>query len=168
MKKILILLLFPVSLLFISCEGDQGPPGFDGEDGIDILGAVFEANVDLNVGNGFSAVIDFPNSIEVFETDIVVAYILTDTEDGLDVWEPLPQTLFFDDGIVHYTYDYTLGGVAFHLDGTVILENLSTDFTQNVIFRVAVIPADDAQNIDLNSYENVINSLQNSDLVRLN
>ena len=165
MKILHVFLLSTITLLFISCQGEDGR---DGLDGVNILGSVFEAEVDFNSGNDFEVLIDFPNQIEVFDTDVVVAYILVDVVNGIDVWEPLPQTLFFEDGILLYGFNYTSGDINFFLDGTVDLQNLLPELTQDIIFRVAILPADDAQALDLSNFESVVNSLRQKDIIRLN
>jgi len=177
MKKLIImkkLLLFSfISLLLLSCDGTVGPPGppgrdgTDGVDGISILGQIFEAQVDLDAANNFEALVDIPSEIEVFDTDIVVAYILIGSDNGVDIWEPLPQTLFFEDGILLYGFNYTFQDVLFFLDGTVSFDDLLPELTQDIVFRVAVLPADAAKGIDLSKIENVLSSLQNKNIIKL-
>jgi hypothetical protein len=173
MKK-LFALLFAASLLFVSCVSEPGPPGPPGptgprgEDGINILGQVFEADVDFTAADNFQELIPFPDNIEVFDTDVVVAYILIDVVDGLDVWEPLPQTLFLGDEILLYGFNHTVVDILFFLDGTVDLNNLPPDFTDNIIFRVAILPADMAENVNINSLESVMSALQNKEIMQLN
>jgi hypothetical protein len=170
MKK-LFALLFITSLLFVSCvsePGPPGPPGPAGENGINILGQVFEAEVDFLAINGFEELVPFPDNIEVFDTDVVVAYVLTDVVDGLDVWEPLPQTLFLGNEILLYGFNYTVGDILFFLDGTVNFNNLPSDLTDNIIFRVAIIPADMAEGVNLNSLESVMSAMQNKEIMQLN
>jgi len=103
---------------------------------------------------------DIPTSIEVFDTDIVIAYILSGVDDGIDIWEPLPQTLFFDNGILLYGYDYTLNDVHFFLDGTIDLTTLEALYTDNIIFRVAVIPADFAATINTSNINEVMKAMK--------
>lgn len=163
MKK-LFTLLFVSSLLFISCEGEQGPPGplgQAGEDGVNILGQVFEAEVDFIEENQFTELVLFPDDIEVFDTDVVLAYALTGVVDGLDVWEPLPRTLFFGDQILLYGFNHTLGDILFFLDGTINFSTLPDDLTQNIVFRIAILPADIAESVDINSLESVMRAVQN-------
>lgn len=170
MKK-LITLLFVSSLFLVSCISEPGPPGPRGpagEDGINILGQVFEADVDFDAANNYEALVAFPGEIEVYDTDVVMAYILTDVVDGLDVWEPLPQTLFLANEILLYGYNYTVGDILFFLDGTVNLDNLPPQFTDNIIFRVAILPADMAENIDINNFESVMEALQYREIMQLN
>lgn len=146
-----------------SCEGPSGPPGPIGPPGPagadGLIGAVFEAQLDFTKGNEYQAVVDFPGSIDVFDSDVVVAYVLTAVDNGTDIWEPLPQTLFFGNDILLYGYDYTSFDIRFFLDGTVIFDNLDPVFTNDVIFRVAIIPADFAEVIDLNKMEDVMKVL---------
>lgn len=166
MKKLLLLPF--LALLFVSCEGPMGPPGRDGLDGVNIVGQIFEANVSFNASDNYEVFVDIPSQIEVYPSDIVMAYILVGDFEGRDIWEPLPQTLFFEDGTLLYGFNYTLADVSFFLDGTVYLDGLPSDFTQDIIFRVAVIPADNVQGLDLNNMDNVLNSLKNKEIIKVN
>jgi len=160
-----------ISFSISSCEGPAGPPGIPGPVGPagadGLIGAVFEAQIDFNKGNDYTGVVDIPNSIEVFDSDVVMAYILTGVDGGTDIWEPLPQTLFFGNEILLYGYDYTFADVKFFLDGTIDLGTLDPLFTDGIIFRVAVIPADFAQSIDLNKMEDVMQALNIEEVSRL-
>lgn len=168
MKKLFLLPL--ISLLFLSCEGPMGSPGrdgIDGADGINIIGQMFEATVSFNSDNEYKVFVDIPSQIEVFDTDIIMAYVLVGEYEGRDIWEPLPQTLFFENKILLYGYDYSYFDVSFFLDGTVDLDYLDPSFTQNIIFRVAVLPADQVQGLDLNNMDNVLNAMENKDIIKL-
>lgn len=171
MMKKLIVLLFSVAL--ISCEGPQGPPGPPGFDGVNILGNVFEVNVDFTPNNGFSNLIAFPNNIEVFESDVVMVYLLeeqvSDPSGPIDVWTPLPQSFFVDGGAqVVYNFNHTFLDVNLFLDGNVNLNNLGPGFTNNQVFRIAILPADFAEEFDVNlqDYNAVMQILksQNADI----
>ncbi len=161
-------------LLFVlaSCEGPAGPPGPPGppgEDGADgLIGTVFEAEIDFNASNEYSSVVEFPGDIEVFESDVVMAYILTAVEDGTDIWEPLPQTLFFDTDILLYGYDHTIFDIRFFMDGTVDFGSLGPVFTDGVIFRIAIIPAAFAEELDVNKLEDVMSALKVDQVERIN
>lgn len=177
MRKYLTLFIgiagsFVLSFGLVSCEGPigppgpPGPPGSDGADGL--IGSVFEAQIDFDKANDYQGIVDFPTSIDVFDSDIVVAYILTAVDDGTDIWEPLPQTLFFDTDILLYGYDHTSFDIRFFLDGTVDLGSLDPVFTDGVIFRVAIIPADFAATIDINKFEDVMSALKVEQVKRVN
>ena len=161
-----------MSAFLSSCEGPMGPPGPTGppgQDGLDgLIGAVFEAQIDFTPGNGYSDVVTFPGSIDVFDSDVVVAYILTAVENGTDIWEPLPQTLFFGNDILLYGYDYTSSDIRFFLDGTVNFDALDDFFTDGVIFRVAIIPADFAKEIDVSKMEDVMSVMKVDQVIRVN
>ena len=172
MKKISLFLLFSI-VLFMSCEGPQGPPGFDGFDGFDgadgadgLIGSIFEVEADFTP-DGYEYSVDIPASIEVFDTDIVMAYVLTEVLDGVDIWEPLPQTLFFGNEILLYGYDYTFSDVRFFLDGTIDLNSLEPLYTDNILFRVAVIPADFAASINTDNINEVMNAMNVKSVERI-
>jgi hypothetical protein len=170
MKK-LFTLLFVSSLLVVSCvsePGPPGPPGPAGEDGINILGQVFEADVNFNAANNFEELVVFPSEIEVFDTDVVLAYMLTDVVDGLDVWEQLPITLFLGNELLLYGFNYTVGDILFFLDGTVDLNDLPSELTDNIVFRIAILPADMAENVDVSNLDSVMSALQNKEIMQLN
>ena len=174
MRIVNTLFLFVIVLL-ASCEGPPGPPGIpgstgpQGEDGTNgILGQVIEAEVDFIKGNDYEYLVELPSNIEVYESDVIQAYILVGVDDGTDIWEPLPQTLFFGDEILLYGYDYTMFDVRFFLDGTVDFGSLDSNFTDGVIFRIAIIPADYAKTIDVNKMETVITALKVENVKRIN
>lgn len=172
--KNFLLALMAIPFLLISCTsntpGIPGPPGPPGEDGINILSQIFEVQVDFEAVDDYSIIVDIPNSIEVFDTDVMLAYILTDVVEGTDVWEPLPQTLFLEDKILLYGYNYTMLDVELFLDGTVNFGNLGPDFTDDVVFRIAVIPAETAAEIDLTTVKmvNLMNVMDEEEIVRIN
>ena len=53
-----------------------------------------------------------------------------------------------------YNYDFTQADVRFFLDGTTNFLTLGPEWTQNQVFRVVVVPADNVDGIDVsNLYE---------------
>ncbi len=167
MKKYLLLLTF-IASVFNACTtvGPPGPPGPPGQDGL--LAKIFEAKVTFSSQNNFEELVVFPKNIEVYDTDIVMAYILTGVDKGVDIWEPLPQTLYFNDGTLLYGYNHTFADIVFFLDGTVNLNTLDPDFTNDIVFRVAIIPADFAKDINVNNYDEVTQNIEVHDIVKLN
>jgi len=173
--RIVSTLFLLVTFLFISCEGSTGipgppgPPGSPGEDGLDgVIGQVIEAQVDFNKANGYEYLVEIPSDIEVYESDIIMCYILVGEDNGLDIWEPLPQTLFFGDDILLYGFDHTQYDVNFFMDGTVDFGGLDPYYTDGIIFRIAIIPADYAKSIDVNKIETVMRALKVEDIKRIN
>ena len=173
MKKIYTLLFF--TILLISCEGTVGPPGppgpqgVSGEDGVDgLIGQVIEVQADLNAGTGFEYFVEIPSDIEVYDSDIIMVYRLMEVADGLDVWEPLPQTIFRNNDILLYAFDYTIFDVRLFLDGTVDFGKLDPNDTNGLIFRIAIIPADFAKDVNLKKMDEVIKVLNVKDIKRVN
>ena len=172
MKKLYTLSL--LALILISCEGTVGPPGppgpsgAPGQDGTGLLGLVFEVEVDLFAGNNFEYFVEIPSEIEVFESDVVMVYRLMGVFEGSDIWEPLPQTIFRDSGILLYGFDYSIYDVRLFLDGTADFDRLDPVDTDNLIYRIAVIPADFAKDIDVKKMSKVMEVLKIKDVKRVN
>jgi hypothetical protein len=162
MKTIAGILLIVAFTIFSSCEGPVGPVGPPGEDGVNILGSVFRVTGDFTAGGNYTLSFTFPNDFEVFDSDIVLVYLLWEsTQDGLDVWQPLPYSIFFEEGVLQYNYDYTLADVQIYLEGTIPFNELLPSETDNQIFRIAVLPADFAakKSIDISDLNAVMKSL---------
>ncbi len=155
MKKYLLLFL-PIFVL--SCEGPVGPPGPPGPPGP--IGQAFEVVADFNSANNFSQLFTFPEDIVVFESDIVLVYLLweVDEETGYDVWQPLPVSIFFVDGELQYAFDHTVADVRIFLTGDINLTALGPTWTQDQIFRVVIMPVEYIQgnNINLKDMEAVM------------
>ena len=143
MKNLLILFAISTTLLFSSCEGPEGPPGLDG---INILGQVFEVTIDFTPGNDFSNLITFPSNIEVYESDVVLVYLLEESIPGnggpIDVWSQLPQTYFLNQGTLLYTFDHTFLDVKIFLDANFDLTTLGPAYTDDQVFRIAIVPSE--------------------------
>ena len=172
MKIQYTLILF--ALLLISCEGSvgppgpPGPPGQDGQDGAGLIGLVFEVEADLNDENGYEYYVEIPSEIEVFPSDVVMVYRLMGVFDGDDIWEPLPQTIFRESGILLYGFDYTLLDVRLFLDGDADFGRLDPIDTDNLIYRIAVIPADFAKEVNVQKLNKVMEVLEVEDVMRVN
>lgn len=172
MKSTVLFFSALVSLLFLSCDGPAGPPGFDGLDGLDgldgvnILGKVLEIEGDFNLGNDYAIFYEFPQTVEVFESDIVLVYILWDqTEDSngeaVDIWRLLPQTRILDQGLLQYNFDHTFLDVNIFLESDFDLGTLTAGDTDNQVFRIAIIPADfpTGSKLDMSNIDAVMSSL---------
>jgi hypothetical protein len=143
MKKITVIIMLFVSVFVLSCEGPMGPPG---EDGTSLIGTVFEMEGDFTPSNNYKLYFDFPLSFEIYDTDVVLVYILWDvvTVNGkqTDVWRLLPQTIVLNAGVIQYNFDYTVNDVKIFLETTIPVNSLLPAETQDQVFRIAVLPAD--------------------------
>ncbi|MFW6290497.1 MAG: hypothetical protein ACOC0R_05975 [Mariniphaga sp.] len=148
MKTITHLALLFTIVFFAACEGPQGPPGPPGEDGGLLLPSVFEIEGDFLPENEFQLYYEFPNTLEVFESDVVLVYILwevgeSENGESIDVWRLLPQTVVLPDStILQYNYDHTFADVQIFLDGNTNFDELLPEEALNQVFRIVVLPAD--------------------------
>ena len=160
----------------VSCEGPVGPPGppgfdgLDGQDGINILGTVLEIEGTFDFDNEYRLFYEFPQEVEVFESDVVLVYILWEqVDDGeggfVDVWRLLPQTRILDQGLLQYNYDHTFFEVSVFLESDFDLSTLSPADTDNQVFRIAIVPAEYGVNskMDYSNLDAVMRSLQVSE-----
>tara|TARA_R110000868_G_scaffold267026_2_gene526291 strand:+ start:583 stop:1089 length:507 start_codon:yes stop_codon:yes gene_type:complete len=152
MKKVTLLGIF-LAVFAISCEGPQGPPGFDG---VNIVGATYEIdNVDFAVGTN-TIRYTFPQDLA--NGDAVLVYRLEAVQDGLDIWEPLPTaTIFFEGGgFLQYRFNYTIADVDIIIESD-DLATIGTEFMLNQVFRIIVVPSDLIGTIDTSNIDNVLN-----------
>jgi len=180
MNKFSTILGAVIVFVFAACEGPQGPPGFDGLDGLDgapgapgIQGQVVEVEGD-DFGydaqaNLFSTLITFSDvtNFEVFESDAVLVYRhdgVIELSDGstADAWTQIPQNYFLNEGTIQYVFAHTFVDVELFIDGNFDLSTLSTDFTDNQLFRIVFIPSEYAQSADFDAsnIESVMSKLQ--------
>lgn len=166
MMKKLFLILFVSTFLFTSCS-DDGPPGPPGEPGTNILGQTFEFTVDFDYSTEtefFSAIVDIPNDVEVFDSDAILVYRLEvqqDDEGDFDTWSLIPQNFFLDEGTIQYVYNHTDVDVELIIDGNFDISNLDPGFTEGQVFRFVVVPSDFAQEsgVNVSDMEAVMNAL---------
>jgi hypothetical protein len=151
MKKLLILAIAISIAAFQGCEGPMGPQGPQGQDGGVIASSAFElGNVDFNVGNNYE--VREAYGFEIMPFDVVLVYILWETEGGKDVWRLLPQSVFFDEGALQYNFDFTDQNVRIFLDGEIDLASLDASWLEDQVFRIVVAPADNVGRLDYSDY----------------
>ena len=171
MKKLLTILSLTI-FTFTSCSedgavGPQGPPGPEGPQGPAgeaLVGSVFEANIDFTDENEYSEVVEIPESVEIYDSDIVLVYLLVDVveETGNDVWSLLPQTFYLEEGELLYSFNHTSEDVAIFLDGTADFSTLDNIYTEDQIFRIVIMPAGvlDDSAADASNYNEVMSELK--------
>ena len=170
MKKVSFLLALLTAVFFVSCEGPAGPPGppgfdgldgLDGQDGINILGQVLEIQDSFTPSNNYSLFYEFPTTVEVFESDLVLVYVLWEQDGDVDIWRLLPQTVILNEGLLQYNYDHTFFDVSIFLESDFDLGLLDPVFTDDQVFRIAIVPAEFAQGsrFDRSNLQQVMNLL---------
>lgn len=176
MKTMKAMILMAAIALLTACVGEPGRDGYDGidgkdgKDGVNILGSAFEIEGDFTKANDYMLYFKFPNTIQVYESDIVLVYILWETVTGsdnkpLDVWRLLPQTVVLEEGLLQYNFDYTVKDVQVFLGGNIDLATLLPAEWENQVFRIVVMPADFATDLslDLTNYNLVMKAAHLSD-----
>ncbi len=159
MKKIIktIAALLFMTVVLISCNGrgPTGPEGPPGPPGPEILPTSFEFNATLSPGNDFEYINEIPNDIDVFDSDVVIAFVLEDyiEEDDLEVWRQLPITEFNSRGTVLFDFDFSPVDVRVFLDANYILT--ASDGYQDVLIRAVHIPANFASKMSTDALKNV-------------
>lgn len=159
------------TVLLVSCIEGQGPAGPQGPQGPPgPVGQAYEVQASFDESNDYSVISTFPDNIEVLESDIVAVYLLweVDQDTGNDVWQPLPVSVFFDDGELQYGFDHTVSDAKLFLTGDTDLSTVGDEFTQDQIFRVAILPVDyvQANDIDLGNVQEVMNALNMQNIQR--
>ena len=166
MKKI-ITLLFVATFVFTSCEGPEGPPGPPGYDGA--VAEFFETTVNFNSANEFSQLIPIPDNIEISDFDVLQVYLLWGQDNnGNDIWRALPQTRQLDQGDLIYNFDYTIANVNLFLRADFDLNTLLPGDTQNQVFRIAIIPSYQAENMDISNMDQVMKAANIKSIQKLN
>ena len=169
MKKLSLILAV---LVMVSCQSEPGPVGPEGPQGpAGPVGQAFEVEASFSESNNYTQFFEIPSSIEVLESDIVAVYLLweVDEDTGNDVWQPLPVSVFFDDGELQYAFDHTFVDVRLFLTGDTNLGTIGDSYTQNQIFRVAVLPVDyvEANKINMSNMGQVMNAVDKSKIKRI-
>ena len=162
----LYILITIIGLLSLSCtqnlpgpegiQGAQGQDGLNGTNGTESF--VFEYEFSFTAPE-YSQLVSLPSDFNMLDSDIMLVFFLWDvTDDGLEVWRSLPQTLYFENGILNYNYDFTKYDANIFLDGTVNLNSLGAGHTDNWIARIVVVPgqfANGRTSVDYTDYNQV-------------
>ncbi len=149
MKKIPYLFL-ALTLLLTSCTGE------DGIDGVNIVGQSFERTTDL-VAPNFEQTFIIPNSIELFESDMVLVYHLVGVDNrGYDIWRLMPDTVYTFDGQefqYNYEHNFDLVTVFIEAPATFNFNSLLSGDVLDQTFRIVVLPVAlaSANNIDFSN-----------------
>jgi hypothetical protein len=158
MKKIITLLAVIGMFGFQGCTGPEGPPGPPGQDGL-IADAIEITNVSFTASNSFGIFKAFAKPI--YASDMVLVYRLSTVVNGTDVWSLLPETHYFNNGTLDFSYDFdfTRNDVNIFMVGG-NLGTVADQFRLNQVFRIVVIPANLINGIDKNNYNAVMSTLK--------
>jgi hypothetical protein len=106
MKKLFTLLALVGLVNLQSCTVTETTPLIDN----DTISEVFEVTTNFNTANGYTKIVGLNPAI--FASDVVLVYHLYDVVNGQDVWRPMPQTYYIDNGgAIDYNFDFTRNDV---------------------------------------------------------
>jgi len=166
-------------------DGVDGVNGIDGEDGQDGSNQpeLFQVTVDFNAEDNFETLVDLPSDVEISPTDIVLVYIAEVIRVGggdpppppTIIWEVLPKTIYLENGELAYGFKHTvisvdsaLLGLRIFLDGSLDLNELPSELTQDIMFKIAVIPAVWVSSANMDDLDAMISSMPNNEIIVLN
>ncbi|MCC9137688.1 collagen-like protein [Pontibacter silvestris] len=182
MKKLLqFFLILAVAFGHVACEGDEGPPGPQGEQGEQgpqgeqgepgesstaqayDFNWTFEPDEDGYYYYGFNFAEIQDADVTVSNSDIILVYWnpYESLNLGTDIWMPLPQTMFLQDGILSVSYLYTTEFLEIDLNAGFDLAT-TPSVTDNQRFRMVVIPGELLNGrtagapVDYKNYEEVV------------
>lgn len=143
-----------LGFLFLTSCGGRGPVGPEGPEGPSVLPVSFEFNADLLRSNNFEFVQGIPSQIEVFESDVMLAYVFEEfiPEDDLEVWRKIPVLEFNNRGTLLLDYDFTFVDIRIFLDANYSLGAL--DEFEDLLIRAVHIPADFLNNAKASEVKN--------------
>lgn len=159
MKKITLLLVFIGIVTFQSCTVNETAPINTVDN--DTISEVWEYNRSFTTTNNFSNLITYPHAI--YSSDMVLIYRLSSVVNGVDVWKLLPETYYFNSGVLdfRYDYDFTKYDVNVYMEGF-DLAGVSPAYRANQILRVVVIPGffgnKNSTTVNFNDYNAVLNA----------
>ncbi|MEM5566859.1 dihydrolipoamide dehydrogenase [Psychroserpens sp. AS72] len=151
MKRIFYLI--PVfALLLTACEGPQGPPGFDGQNGVNFVGQSFERTINFTATNNYQVSFEIPLTIELLDTDMILVYRLVGQSGGFDIWRLLPETVYTENGgEFKYNFEHNFDFVTLYIEGpsTFDFNTLLDGDRLDQTFRTVILPVDFVNSIDL-------------------
>lgn len=122
-------------------QGPQGPQGPAGESGF-----VFEYEGINFTAPEYSALLEYPNDFEGLDSDVALVYLLwgSEVENGqeVEIWRQLPQTVFTENGLLQYNFDFSKNSSLIFLNAEFPLDLLTAIDTDDWVARVVVIPGD--------------------------
>ena len=159
MKKFFpFLLLAFFALTIISCDNDDDRDYTDNDTYsvvLDIKNESFTYDKDL----GYVIHKSFTNPL--YNSDVVLIYRQSGTDNGNPIWQQIPRTLYLNQGELDYDFDFTINDIAIYAGGNYDIST-TPQFLNNQNFRVVLVPASfgratsSAGNVDYSDYNSVI------------
>ncbi len=179
--RYLTIITLAIATFMFSCEGPVGPQGPEGPQGNrgpqgepGTEGFTFEY-ISNFAAPDYESLLELPSNFQLLESDVALVYIYqgTTTEFGetVEVWEPLPQLHILEEGILQYYFNHTLYSVLVSMQANFDISILGTQYTNDQIFRVVVVPAQFFDSgrmaVDLNDYHAVTEHFGIKEVVKM-
>jgi len=157
MKKIFLFLAVASTAFFTSCNNDDDINNSYVDN--DTYAESFDVNVNLTLDNTGRYSVLVPLNPPIFNSDVVLVYRRMIDNDGFTVWQPIPNTIFLGGtDEVNYDFNFRSNDVSIIADGTINLA-ANPQFTLNQTFRVVLVPAFVAQNVDTDNIDAVMSAV---------
>lgn len=157
MKKIAFILSVFTAVVLQSCTGPEGPRGPQGHPGP--ASEVFEVTTSFTPASGYESI--FVLDPPIYSSDVVLVYELAGVFNGRDIWKLLPQTYYFNEGIMSYNFDFTTHDFRLFMDSTFNLDFLDSSWKNGITFRIVIVPGyfsmDGIDTSDINAVMGVLN-----------
>lgn len=128
----------------------------------DTISEVFEVTRSFSPGNDYSSLITLNPAI--YDSDVVLVYLLWDVDGGNPIWRLMPQTVQLAEGDLQYNYDFTPYDVNLFLSSADFdLGILGSQWTQNQTFRIVIVPGYFSKTVDVTNYKEVMEKLDKSE-----
>lgn len=150
-----ITILFALAITLTSCNSNDDFIDTD----TDTIAQSFETTVDF-IGPDYEVVIPTPNSIDQFENDMTLVYLLQNEQP--DTWVLLPQIFYAANFEYQYNYSATSTSTTILLDSPVFsdLDFLSNQELLGKTFRIVRIPVGlFSSDLDINNYDAVMSAI---------
>lgn len=153
MKKLFLLFAAVGVMSFTGCEGPEGPAGTN------IEAEVFELrNVSFSLDNNDQYTIYRILDPVIYDSDNIVVYRMSGLIDSnTPIWQPIPRTLFLNEGELDYDYDFSLEDFTIYAGGTYNLA-ITPQYINNQTFRIVILPgyfSNKSAGVDLEDYNAV-------------
>ncbi|MDA6070071.1 hypothetical protein NJT12_10625 [Flavobacterium sp. AC] len=141
MKKILTLFAVVGLFAFSGCSNN---------DDNDTISYVFEVNkANFSPTSNSEIYVDFDSRIYSGDVILIYRYDGADPETKRDIWTPLPESHYYTDGKLYFTFkfDFTQDNFRIFTEGFDLNVNpIPADFVVDQIFRIVIVPGDDGFN----------------------
>lgn len=156
MKKIFLFLAVASIAFFTSCNNDDDINNSYVDN--DTYAESFDVNVDFLAPDNYSVLI--PLDPPIFNSDVVLVYRRTTDNEGFAVWQQIPRTIFLP-GDAEIDYDFNFDSETVQIFMTQEGADLSAlpQYTLNQTFKIVLVPAFVAQNVDTNNIDAVMSAV---------